>query len=83
VGKTAAHIGYRVYQGIQSEATNDGSEQRPPDGVVRPPERWGVFANILVDQFQTLRVDPKQIFAACLDSPSAPALETDSVPTHR
>jgi len=33
------------------------NKQRYPDDV---------FANILVDQFQVLRIDPEQIFAACL-----------------
>ena len=37
------------------------STQRYPDDV---------FANILVDQFQTLRIDPEQIFAACLSGQS-------------
>lgn len=37
------------------------STQRYPDDV---------FANILVDQFQTLRIDPEQIFATCLDRQS-------------
>jgi hypothetical protein len=49
------------------------------------PRRYpnDVFANMLVDQFQTLRVDPEQLFAACLGSLSAPAQETASVATDR
>ncbi|HEY1930593.1 MAG TPA: hypothetical protein VGG99_01145 [Acetobacteraceae bacterium] len=30
-----------------------------------------VFANILVDQCEILRVDPEQILGSCLDAPSA------------
>jgi hypothetical protein len=42
-----------------------------------------VFANVLVDQFQILGVDPERIIAGCLDLSSTPEPETAMIPAHR
>jgi hypothetical protein len=46
--------------------------QRYPDDV---------FANVLVDHFQTLGIDPEQIIAACMEKLQVPVLE--GAVTHR
>jgi hypothetical protein len=48
------------------------------------PQRYAddVFANIHVDQFQALRVDPEKVFAACLDPPRPPLQDTAPLPTY-